>query len=394
MDRFRQSPTDPDFVQNPYPFYARLRASGDLAYWEDYDMPVATSYRAVSAILKDRRFGRAVPAELATAPPPHTRPFYEVEAHSMLQLEPPEHTRLRGLVLRAFTSRRISKLEGEIRDLCHELIDRFPNAPFDLLPAYATPIPVILIARLLGVPEEDADRLISWSHSMVKMYQAGRSHSDEVEAADASSEFSTYLRDRIAARRKALQDDLLSDLIVAEAEGDRLSEAELISTVILLLNAGHEATVHTIGNGVKTLIEGGCAPKGPAEALVEEVMRFDPPLHLFTRTAYETVTHFGYEFQRGDEIGLLLASANRDESKFETAEIFVPGRYDACSKPDTPLSLGAGLHFCVGAPLARMELAIALLALFDRCPKLRILEKPSYADIYHFHGLEKLVVGT
>ncbi len=175
MTALQQSPTDPAFVQNPYSFYAEARATGPLHYWDDYGMQAAFDHETVSALLRDRRFGREKPAELRQAVPPHLARFDAVERHSMLDAEPPRHTRLRGLVLRAFTSRRIATLAPEIETLCHQLIDDFPDAPFDLLDSYCSRIPVLIIARLLGVPEDMWRDLLRWSHDMVAMYQAGRS---------------------------------------------------------------------------------------------------------------------------------------------------------------------------------------------------------------------------
>jgi cytochrome P450 len=386
MQTIRQPPTDDAFVQNPYPFYARARAAGPLVLWKDYGMPMATTHEAVNAILRDRRFGRepihppAIPDRLA--------PFYAVEAHSMLELEPPRHTRLRGLVLRAFTSRRIKAMAPEIEALTHDLIDAFPEGAFDLLDAFCRPIPVVVIARLLGVPESMADDLLRWSNAMVMMYQAGRTRDDEYAAVAATEEFVAFMRGYIDRRRGAPRDDLISALIAAEEEGDRLTTDEMITTCILLLNAGHEATVHTLGNAVKLALETGARPAGEPERFVEEVLRFDPPLHLFTRWAYEDVELFGHGFQRGDQVGLLLASANRDAAAYDDPDSFRPDRLDGPAN----LAFGAGLHFCVGAPLARLELQIALPILFARCPRLCLDAPPRYADIYHFHGLEALPV--
>lgn len=394
MSRVSQSPTDPDFVQDPYPFYDRVRATGAIVFWEDYGIPVAAGWQAVNTLLRDRRFGREIPPETRAPVPPHLAPFYAVEAHSMLELEPPRHTRLRGLVLRAFTSRRIAALGPEIETLCHALIDRFPAGEFDLIPAFAREVPVIVIARLLGVPEDRKDDLLAWSNAMVAMYQARRTRDVEDRAVAATEAFTAFLRDYIEDRRGQPADDLITHLIAAGEDGSRLTTDELITTCILLLNAGHEATVHSVGNGVKSLLVHGtdtAAALAPdrAEASVEEILRFDPPLHLFTRHAYEEVELFGHRFRRGDEVGLLLAAANRDPQAFERPDRFDPAR------PVRPnASFGAGLHFCVGAPLARLELAIALRTLFDRLPRLRLAAPPRYADLYHFHGLEQLVVHT
>jgi cytochrome P450 len=391
MHEISQSPTDPEFVQNPYPFYERARALGEVVYWRDYELPVALSHRAVDMILRDRRLGREPPAEARGPVPEHLAPFFEIEAHSMLELEPPRHTRLRGLVLRAFTSRRIAGLAPEIAELCHALIDGFPEGEFDLLPRYATRVPVIVICRLLGVPDSMADQLLSWSHDMVAMYQARRDRAVEEAAARAAGAFAVFMRSYVEERRARPADDLITHLIAAEEEGERLTIDELVATCILLLNAGHEATVHTLGNGVKLLLEEGADPAwlapGTIEATVEEILRFDPPLHLFTRFAYEEVELFGAKLKRGDRIGCLLAAANRDAAVFET-----PGRFDPTRPARANLAFGAGRHFCVGAPLARLELKVALSVLFDRCPGLTLAATPRYADLYHFHGLERLMV--
>ena len=391
MQTLQQSPTDPAFVQNPYPFYDRARALGPFFHWADYGMACTANAAATNAIFRDRRFGREAPAELAPKIPDHLMPFYAVEAHSMLELEPPRHTRLRGLVLRAFTSRRIAALGPEITQLSHDLIDALPDCPFDLLVYFGQKLPVTLIARLLGVPEAMSDDLLKWSNAMVGMYMARRTAATEQRAVDATESFVAFLRDYIAQRRAKPADDLITSLIAAEEAGDKLTTDELISTCILLLNAGHEATVHTIGNGVKTLLEtqtpvSALAP-GAIEATVEEILRFDPALHMFTRWAYEDIDIMGHTFQRGDRVALLLAAANRDPATWENPNQFIPTRP---IKPN--VAFGAGLHFCVGAPLARLELQIALPILFQRLPNLRIAAPPAYGDVYHFHGLTALML--
>lgn len=393
MKTLTQSPTDPSFVQNPYPFYDTARQVGDLFRWDDYDMVAAVSHRAVHGLLRDRRFGREIPPELATTGPDHLAPWLAVEAHSMLELEPPRHTRLRALVLRAFTSRAISALAPEIEKLCHALIDEFPDAPFDLLSAYCTQVPVITICRLLGVPEDMAPQLLNWSHHMVAMYQTGRTRQTEDTAAEASRAFTAFLATYIDQRRTDPRDDLITRLILAEEDGEKLNRDELISTCILLLNAGHEATVHSLGNGLKTLLRTGADPsnfnEGNIDKTVEEILRYDPPLHMFTRYAYEEVEIFEHQFKRGDQVALLLGAANRDPSVWANPDAFDPTRNITANT-----SFGAGLHFCVGAPLARLEMRIALPILFERCPALRISEKPEYSDSYHFHGLKRLMVQT
>ena len=393
MKTVHQSPTEPAFVQDPYPFYRAARAFGDLVFWPEYGMPAAVSHRAVQALLRDRRFGREVPPEMATQGPDHLAPWLAVEAHSLLEAEPPRHTRLRALVLRAFTSRAIAALGPDIEQLCHDLTETFPDEPFDLLGAYCTQVPVITICRLLGVPENMAPKLLDWSHAMVAMYQTGRTHETEEKAAQASREFAEFLNDYVQHRRSDPQDDLITRLIVAEEDGEKLSRDELIATCILLLNAGHEATVHSLGNGVKTLLETGSGPDAlmpdTIDHTVEEILRFDPPLHMFTRYAYEEVQAFGHHFARGDQVALMLGAANRDPGVWSD-----PDRFDPSRAIQANTSFGGGLHFCVGAPLARLEMRIALPILFERFPDLHLAEQPQYANSYHFHGLSRLMVQT
>lgn len=388
-----QSPTDPDFVQNPYQFYADALAQGPLHFWQDYNMLAAFSLPLVKRLFRDKRLGRAQPPEFIRPIPPHLTPFYAVEQHSMLELDAPRHPRLRGLVLRAFTSRRIAELQPEIEALSHQLIDDFPSGPFDLLAAFANRLPVIIIARLLGIPESMCGQLLAWSNDMVSIYQARRDLEIETKAATAASEFARFIRDYVDQRRATPGDDLITHLINAEQDGEKLSTDELISTCILLLNAGHEATVHTIGNGVKALLQHDV----PAYALspdhiettVEEILRFDPPLHMFTRYAYEDFDIDGQTLKRGDKIALLLGAANRDPNAYPR-----PKQFDPFRRGPANLAFGGGVHFCVGAPLARLELQTALPVLFQRCPGLRLLETPQFANLYHFHGLERLMVDS
>ena len=385
MQHLRQSPTDPDFVQNPYPFYDRARAQGDLFLWDDYNMVCSVSHRATTALLRDRRFGREAPAEFAPVIPPHLAAFYAVEAHSMLELDPPRHTRLRGLVLRAFTSRRIASMGPEIEQLCHDLIDRFPSGPFDLLDAYARLLPVVIIARLLGVPEDRTEDLLHWSNAMVSMYQAGRTRAVEDAAIAATKAFTAFITDYIVEKRQHPADDLITQLLAAEEAGEKLTTDELITTCILLLNAGHEATVHTMGNGINTLLQTGKV--AITEASIEEIIRHDPPLHIFTRWVTTDAHLYGHDFKRGDQIDCLLGAANRDPLAYPD-----PTRFDPARNGPANTSFGGGIHFCVGAPLARLELLIGLRVLFDRHPTLRLAGPARYADVFHFHGLASLPV--
>ncbi len=397
---FRQAPTDPAFVQDPYPAYDRMRALGSAVYWEDYGFWCLPGFEAVGAVLRDRRFGREI-LHVATREElglpetaAHLKPFYDVEAHSLLEREPPVHTRLRGLVNRAFVSRAVERLRPRIAELAEALIDGFEaDRQVDLLHRFATPIPVIVIAELLGVPAGMSDQLLDWSHRMVAMYQFNRTREIEDGAVAATKAFVAYMREHIDARRRRPADDLMSHLIAAEQSGDRLSTDELVTTCILILNAGHEATVHAIGNGVKTLLTEAVPPPaissgGAIEALCEELLRFDAPLHMFTRYALDDVEiPGGVGLRKGEKVGLLLGAANRDPARFAEPHRFRPDRPDGGH-----VSFGAGIHFCVGAPLARLELQVALPILFRRLPGLRLSAPALYADRYHFHGLDSLAV--
>lgn len=396
---------NPGFYEDPYATFERIRAVTPVFYWEEHGLWCFLSAADVGAILRDRRFGRELlplpgqPAAPVDAAPEHLATFQRVNSNSMLEREPPVHTRLRTLVNRAFVSRNIERLRPRITALAHELIDRFqPLHHTELIESFATPIPVIVIGELLGVPTEMAPRLVDWSHRMVVMFQLGHSREAEFAAESATKEFSAFLKDYIVKRRQLPADDLITHLLAAEAAGDRLSEEELIGTCILLLNAGHEATVHAIGNSVKTLLEKGTDVKAAfataesTDAIVEECLRYDPPLHQFSRYAQEDVEIAGVRLARGTEIALLYGAANRDPERYDNAEVFNPRRPIA-GPGAAHATFGGGIHFCLGAPLARLELEISLPILFSRLPGLFLAEKPKYRDSYHFHGLESLNVG-
>ena len=396
--RVSLDPRDPTFFNDPYPAYRAVREAAPTFFWEQYGFWCFSRHGEVSALLRDRRFGRQIlhltsRAQLGwSEPPAHLKPFFDLERHSLLELEPPEHTRLRNLVNRAFVWRQVERLAPRIAALTNKLIDGFvAQGSADLLDVLATPIPVIVIAELLGVPAEMWPRLLDWSHRMVAMYQFGVSRSVEDGAASAALEFADFLRTYVEERRRRPGEDLISQLIAAQSEGGRLSEDELIATCVLLLNAGHEATVHAIGNGVKALLEGPAAARsalageGARAGLIEELLRYDAPLHLFTRFVLEDLKFEGVAFKKGERIGLLLGAANRDPERFPN-----PDRIETARTPNPHVSFGGGIHFCIGAPLARLELATVLPIIFDRLPNLELAAPARYRDSFHFHGLEAL----
>jgi len=393
IDAFKRTvtldPCDPAFYQNPYPTYHAIRAAAPVFKWENYGYWCFARFEDVNALLRDRRFGRQIlhvasREELGwPETPERLKPFYAFEQHSLLELEPPVHTRLRSLINRSFLAREVERLRPTIANLSNRLIDDFEaKGETDLIADFATPIPVRVICAFLGVPREMEEQLLSWSHEMVAMYQARRDLAIENAAVRATLAFSDYIRGLIKERGKDPREDVLSQLVRTE----KLSEDELVTTAILLLNAGHEATVHAIGNGVKALLENEIR-ENVGEVHVEELLRYDPPLHLFTRYALEDLEYAGIKFRKGEEVGLLLGAANRDPARFSEPDRFSPDRV-----PNPHVSFGAGIHFCVGAPLARLEMQVALPILFQRLPELTLAETPRYRNTYHFHGLEQLRV--
>jgi cytochrome P450 len=390
-------PRDPDFVQDPYPFYAEWRAKHPVFHWQQLGHWCFAGYDEVNSLLRDRRFGRQI-LHLATREelgwpetPDHLAPFYKFEEHSLLELEPPVHTRLRGFINPSFLPRQIERLRLDVERLSHELIDQFAaKGSADLIASFAEPVPVMVIARFLGVPDHMAPQILSWSHDMVAMYQVRRDRAVEDNAVAATVAFSDYMRRLLTERRTEPGEDFLSQLLTArDDQGTTLTEDELVTTAILLLNAGHEATVHSLGNGVQALLLHGKTEDFLAEPVrcSEEMLRFDTPLHMFKRYTLEDLEYKGVRLRKGDQVGLLLGSANRDEAKFATAADFVPLR-----APNPHVSFGAGIHFCVGAPLARLEMQTALRVLFERLPGLRLDGPAPYKDTWHFHALEALPV--
>ncbi|CDN53503.1 Cytochrome P450 CYP109C2 [Neorhizobium galegae bv. officinalis bv. officinalis str. HAMBI 1141] len=389
---------NPAFYSDPNRVYALLHEHCPTFYWEEQRQWFFTGYDHVNGLLRDRRFGRQIlhianREELGLPEPlPHLENFDLAERYSLLELEPPEHTRLRALVNRAFVSRHIERLRPEIAELAEGLIDGFEGqGETELLSAFADIIPVTMIARMIGIPDAMGPQLLKWSHAYVGMYMFKRSADDEHAADRAAEEFSDYVKGLISERRREPREDLLTHMIHTEHKGQYLTDDELVSTTIVLLNAGHEATVHQIGNSVRVILESGLSPadlfrdEAATERTVEETLRICAPVHIFQRWALEDVEIDGLSFKRGDKVSLILAAANLDPKKFSDPLVFKSDRQEAAN-----LSFGAGIHFCIGAPLARLELNTVLPILFRRLPGMRITRTPVVKDVYHFHGLERL----
>jgi cytochrome P450 len=391
---------DPHFYQDPYPTYARLQEEAPVFYWEEHQRWCFVRHADVTGILRDRRFGRQITHILSREelgwPPEREdlKPFLDIDRVSLLDLEPPDHTRLRSLIQKAFMARQIAQLEPRIAALAHQLIDEMPaQKQTDLLPAFATPIPVTVIAEFLGVPTSLNQQLLDWSHAMVKMYELARTAEMEQQAVQAAVEFVAFLKEFIAHKRRNPGDDLISNLIRVEERGERLAENEMITTCILLLNAGHEATVNVIGNGVLALLKHPVQlarwrrEPGLAKTAVEELLRYDTPLHLFNRYVLEDLEWNGLPLKQGEQVSLILGAANRDRRAFTN-----PQQLQLDRRVNPHVSFGGGIHYCIGAPLARLELQTALPILLQRLPQLALAAEPRFADSYHFHGLEALPV--
>jgi cytochrome P450 len=379
--------SDPAVVADPYPAFAALRAEAPVAWHSGLGLWVATSHAACSQVLRERSLGRIFRPR---APEDEWDTFNWLHADSILDSEPPKHTRLRRLVQSAFSRGHVSRLAPRIEELTAGLLDGCDarlaaDGSFDVIAELAEPLPVLVIAELLGWPEADRDLLRPWSQAIVKMYEVRRTPAQEAEAVAASAEFAAYVETLAGERAADPGDDLLSDLVAVRDGSDRLSTNELVATVVLLLNAGHEASVNGFGNGLASLIASGAEP-GPPEPLAEEMLRHDSPLHLFERTATRDVTLGAVTVEEGQKVAALLGAANRDPAVFDAPEEFRPDR-----DPNPHLAFGAGIHFCIGAPLARLELQTSIAALLERFGRLEIVEavrRPTFV----LRGYERLLV--
>ncbi|MFJ7210946.1 cytochrome P450 [Amycolatopsis sp. NPDC098790] len=383
-------PRDPAFLEDPYPAFAALRAEGDVHHHEGLGLAVAVSHAAASAVLRHRGLGRiwqdAQPLERFAS-------FNLLHRNSLLENEPPAHTRLRRLIAGAFGRGHVQRLRPMVGTLATRMVDDLAAAiaadgSADLLEHLAQPLPVAVIAELLGVPGTDGPRMVELSNAIVKMYEYGLPEEGRDAAERAAAEFVSYIRSVADERASSPGDDIISDLLRSELTPD-----ELVATAVLLLMAGHEATVNVLGNGITALLthrdqwERLVTTPSLLDSCVEELIRFDAPLQLFERTATEDVSICGFEVPRGQKIGALLGAAARDPEVFDE-----PDRLDIGRTPNAHLGFGPGIHYCVGAPLARVEIAAALSALTEKLPGLRLAETPPRRPEFVIRGLRELRV--
>jgi cytochrome P450 len=393
-------PADPAFIADPYPVYRRLREEHPVLWNPATSQWLVSRHADVNRLLRDRRLGRTYLHQTTHAamgrpePPAWHAPFHELNDAGMLDMEPPDHTRLRRLVLKAFTPRTVEAMRDRIQAVVDGLIDGFGGAgEVDLIADFVEPLPVTVIAELLGVPEADRHLLRPWSADFCLMYELDPPEASARAAVQASLEFGAYLRALLAERRRRPGDDLISALAEVVDDGDTLTETELIGTCVLLLNAGHEASVNGAGNGWWTLFR---HPEALARlraeptllpSALEELLRFDTPLSLFERWVLEPIEIEGVPIPRGGEVALLFGSANRDPAAFER-----PDELDLARDPNAYLSFGAGIHYCLGAPLAKLELGIAFETMLRRVPNLELVEPPRWKPTFVLRGLRALRV--
>ena len=382
---------DPDFIRDPYPVLAELRRYGKPIWHEEMQLWLAATHADASAVLRSKTLGRVFspnePEELWET-------FNWLHADSIMENEGSKHTRLRALVSKAFNRGQIDRLAPRIERIVIELLDECAEKQnFDLLADFAEPLPVRVIADLLGVSPEDEVHLRPWSQAIVKMYEFDVAPDEEKAAETASSEFAVMITEMVESRKKNPTNDLVSELAQVEEAGEKLTLRELIATCVLLLNAGHEASVNAFGNGFVAAMNDADSrallssqPRANVATVVEEFFRFDAPLQLFERTAMEQTEINGVIIEKGVKIAALLGSANRDETVFENAHIFNLER-----SANNHISFGGGIHFCLGAPLARLELGISLPALFERFPTIEVTEDPRRRESFVLRGFEKIL---
>lgn len=387
---------DPEFVRNPYPIMAELRTVGKPIWHEQMQMWLAPRHADANAVLRAKTLGRIFKRK---QPEELWETFNWLHADSILDSEPPKHTRLRSLVAKAFNRGQIDRLSPRITEIVNELLADCEtklrdNGDFDVIADFAEPLPVMVIAELLGVPETDREQLRPWSQAIVKMYEYGHTEAQQAQARQAGAEFAELVTQMVNHRKQHPTSDLVTELALVEESGEKLSLRELIATCVLLLNAGHEASVNGFGNGFVAAMRRPdqaallrTKPHEIAATAVEEFLRFDAPLQLFERTATADTEIGGVTVLTGQKIAALLGSANRDEAVFQNSD-----QMDLTRDPNPHIGFGGGIHFCLGAPLARLEMTSSLPALFAKFPKLELAEDPVMRPTFVLRGYERVSV--
>ena len=395
-----------DFIADPYSRLMDLRDQLPVFYDEVWHKVFFTRYTDIAALLKDKRLGRTMLHILSREelgwPPPDVRlmDFNRYQDNVFMDWEPPAHTRIRSLVSKVFTPKRVEGLRSQLENITHSLIDHVQqNGSCDFVSAIAEPLPVAMIAELLGIPELDRHRLRPWSAAIVKMYEMSPSEDEITKSNLAAREFMDYIGRLAEERRTHPRDDLISDLVHAEEQGKGLSEDELRATCIFLLNAGHEATVNGSALGLLTLLRNPAQLELMKQAIqnndlaliktaVDELLRYDTPLPMFERYVLEDMEINGLQLKKGMEVALLYISGNRDERRFERADTL-----DLSRKDNPHLTFGLGTHYCLGAPLARLELQILFRILFQRLPDLHLVGEANFSKGFVIRGLKNLPIG-
>ena len=390
--------TDPHFVADPYPALKQLREAPGPVWHDGMQIFLAARHSDANDVFRNKSLGRIFKEK---TPEFEWEIFNWLHADSILDSEPPKHTRLRSLVAKAFNRQKIEGMRPAVARITDQLLDAIDQKVkdgenFDLIADYAEPLPVKIIADLLGFPESEEHLLRPWSQAIVKMYEVNPSVQYQNEAKLAGKEFAEYVRDLAISRKKNPGQDLISDLASVEENGEKLNMQELVATCILLLNAGHEASVNAFGNGmvaalqrpdqVKLLRE---TPREITETALEEFMRFDAPLHLFERTATADTEIGGVQIKEGQKIAALIGSANRDETVFSAPETM-----DLTRDPNPHIGFGAGIHFCLGAPLARLEMSVSLPALWEKYPTMQLASEPVRRPTFVLRGYESVAISV
>jgi cytochrome P450 len=388
--------TDPDFIADPYPALKELRKGDGPVWHEGMQIFLAAKHGDANDVFRNKSLGRIFAPK---TPEFEWEIFNWLHADSILDSEPPKHTRLRSLVAKAFNRQKIEGMRPSVERITHKLLDAIDEkvksgVSFDLIADYAEPLPVKIIADLLGFPESDEHLLRPWSQAIVKMYEVNPTLQYQADAKKAGHEFAEYVRGLAEQRKKTPGQDLISELATVEENGEKLNMQELVATCVLLLNAGHEASVNAFGNGMVAVLERPDQtkllrekPRELTSTALEEFMRFDAPLHLFERTATADTQIGGVEIKQGQKIAALIGSANRDDSIFSSAESM-----DVTRDPNPHIGFGAGIHFCLGAPLARLEMSVSLPALWEKYPEMQLSAKPVRRPTFVLRGYENVFI--